>query len=98
VANPTLPEEVQVPTSLPPPTELPPTFSEFQRGSLDLMYSLTSRVSIGVSYWHDQYRVRDFTLDIEANPELTRGRVLLMGYLYRPYTANTGWLRMLYRW
>ena len=46
-----------------------------------------------MSYWYDQYRVRDFTLDIDANPELARGQALLMGYLYRPYTANTGWVQ-----
>lgn len=94
----TLPEEVSVPTTLPTPTELPPTLSESRRGTLDLTYSLTKRASIGVSYWYDQYRVTDFTLDIDANPQLSRGQTLLMGYLYRPYTANTGWLRLLYRW
>lgn len=94
----TIPEEAQVPTSLPTPTELPPTLSEFNRGTLDLSYSLTGRLSIGVSYWYDRYRVEDFTLDIDANPDLARGQALLLGYLYRPYTANTGWLRLLYRW
>ena len=94
----TLPEEVPVPTTLPTPTELPATLSEFHRGSVDLIYSLTSRVSIGASYWYDRYRVSDFTLDVDANPELARGQALLMGYLYRPYTASTGWIRLLYRW
>ena len=94
----TLPEEVIVPTTLPTPTELPPTLSEFNRGTVDLMYPLGARLSLGVSYWYDQYRVRDFTLDVDANPELARGQALLLGYLYRPYTANTGWLRVLYRW
>jgi MtrB/PioB family decaheme-associated outer membrane protein len=94
----TLPEEVPLPTTLPTPTELPPTLSEFHRGTVDLTYALTNRVSLGVSYWYDQYRVADFTLDVDANPELARGQALLMGYLYRPYTANTGWIRLLYRW
>lgn len=98
VADRTLPEEVPVPTTLPTPTELPPTLSEFHRGTVDLLYALTARVSIGASYWYDRYRVSDFTLDVDANPELARGQALLMGYLYRPYTANTAWLRMLYRW
>ena len=94
----TLPEEVIVPTTLPTPVELPPTLSEFRRATADLTYALTRRISIGASYWYDQYRVRDWTLDIDANPDLVRGQSLLMGYLYRPYTANTGWLRLLYRW
>jgi len=42
--------------------------------------------------------VTDFTLDFDANPELARGQALLMGFLSRPYTANIGWVRLLYRW
>jgi MtrB/PioB family decaheme-associated outer membrane protein len=98
VTDRTLPEEVPVPTSLPTPTELPPTLSEFHRGTADVVHALTSRVAIGASYWYDQYRVSDFTLDVDANPELARGQALLMGYLYRPYRANTGWVRLIYRW
>jgi MtrB/PioB family decaheme-associated outer membrane protein len=97
VADRTLPEEVTVPTTLPTPTELPPTLSELQRATVDLAYSLTSRVALGASYWYEQYRVEDFTLDVDANPELARGQTLLLGYLYRPYSANTWWVRILYR-
>ena len=91
----TLPEEVVVPTTLPTPTELPPTLSELQRGTADFIYTLTSRLSLGLSYWYERYRVNDFTLDIDANPVLPRGQALLMGYLYRPYTANTVWGRLI---
>lgn len=98
VADRTLPEEVTLPTTLPTPTELPPTLSELQRGTADATYSLTSRLSIGLSYWYERFRVRDFTLDIDANPDLVRGQALLLGYLYRPYTANTVWGRFIYAW
>jgi len=94
----TLPEEVVVPSTLPTPSQLPPTLSQLNRAALDLTYPLTSRLSVGGSYWYERYRVEDFTLDIDANPELVRGQALLIGYLYRPYTANTGWVRLLYRW
>jgi hypothetical protein len=55
-------------------------------------------LSIGLSYWYERYRVNDFTLDIDANPDLVRGQALLIGYLYRPYTANTVWGRLVYHW
>ena len=87
-----------VPTTLPPPLALPPTLSELQRATLDATYPLAARLSLGVSYWYEQYRVNDFTLDVDANPDLARGQALLMGYLYRPYSANTVWLRLIYRW
>lgn len=94
----TLPEEVVVTTALPLPTQLPLVRSELGRGSADLIYSVTSRIGVGVSYWYEQFRVADFTLDAQANQELVRGQALLLGYLYRPYTANTFWGRLIYRW
>jgi MtrB/PioB family decaheme-associated outer membrane protein len=94
----TLPEEVIAPTTLPTPTELPPTLSQLQRGTADATYTLNARLSVGLSYWYEQFRVRDWTLDIDANPELVRGQALLMGYMYRPYTAHTFWARLVYGW
>lgn len=94
----TLPEEVVVDTTLPAPTRLPPTRSQLHRGKADLTYNLTGRVSIGVSYLYEDYQVDDFTLDADANPDLVRGQVLLIGYLYRPYSASTVSGRLVYRW
>jgi MtrB/PioB family decaheme-associated outer membrane protein len=98
VVDRTLPEEIDVPTSLPPPSALPVVRSDLQRGTMDFIYAWTARVGVGVSYWYEQYRVSDFTLDAQANPELARGQALLIGYLYEPYTAHTMWGRLIYRW
>jgi MtrB/PioB family decaheme-associated outer membrane protein len=99
IENRTLPEESDVDAStLANPTQLPLVRSETYRGSLDATYSLTERLSVGLTYWYDQYRVSDFTLDAEANPTLDRGNALLIGYVYRPYTANTFWGRLIFRW
>jgi hypothetical protein len=96
--NRTLPEESVIETSLPTPTALPMVRSDLGRGSADVSYALTPHIGVGVSYWYEQYRVSDFTLDAEANPVLARGQAVLLGYLYRPYTANTFWGRLIYRW
>jgi MtrB/PioB family decaheme-associated outer membrane protein len=98
VPNRTLPEEVIVTTTLPDPEQLPPTLSQLSRLTADLTYWATSRLGIGVSYWLEDYNVEDFTLDVESTPNLLRGNTLLLGYLYRPYTANTVWGRIFYRW
>jgi MtrB/PioB family decaheme-associated outer membrane protein len=98
VASRTLPEEVVVPTTLPQPTQLPPTLSQLNRATVDVTYAVNQRMSVGLSYWYEDYEVNDFTLDVDANPDLVRGNVLLIGYLYRPYTANTFWGRLIYRW
>jgi hypothetical protein len=94
----TLPEESDVVAStLPDPKQLPPTRSEAHRGSVDFLYPLNKRVSAGFSYWYDAYDVDDFTLDENANPSLDRGSVLLLGYIYKPYTAQTFWGRIVFR-
>jgi hypothetical protein len=98
VPNRTLPEEVVVETTLPAPRELPQVRSELQRATTDLTFPITSRIALGVSHWYERFRVADFTLDIENTPTLVLGRSILMGYLYRPYDANTFWVRLLYRW
>jgi hypothetical protein len=87
-----------VETTLPPPAQLPPTLSQLNRATADVTYALNSRVSLGFSYWYEDFKVEDFTLDADANPDLVRGNVLLIGYLYRPYTASTYWARLIYRW
>jgi MtrB/PioB family decaheme-associated outer membrane protein len=98
VGNRTLPEEVIVPTTLPPPSALPRVESDLQRSTIDLTWPITSRIALGVSHWYERFRVQDFTLDIENTPTLVLGQSILMGYLYRPYDANTFWARLLYRW
>lgn len=93
----TPPEEIVFPPTLLQPTQLPVTLSQFNRLTSDFIYDVNDRVSVGFSYWLEDYDVEDFTLDAEANQNLVRGNVLLMGYLYRPYTANTFWGRVIFR-
>ncbi len=50
----TLPEEVVLPSTLPPPTQLPLVKSDLARGTVDFIYTLTSRVGVGFSYWYEQ--------------------------------------------
>jgi hypothetical protein len=94
----TLPEEVIIEPVLPDPEQLPPTLSELQRATTDVIIAVTNRVSIGLSHWFENYKVEDFTLDGDANVDLARGNVILLGYLYRPYTANTFFGKLIFHW
>jgi MtrB/PioB family decaheme-associated outer membrane protein len=100
VVDRTLPEgsSPDVPTTLPPPSQLPLVFSEVTRGTLDATYALTPHVSIGMRYWYDRYRVDDFALDAQAIPKIDLPNALLIGYQYLPYTAHTYWGRLIVRW
>jgi hypothetical protein len=96
VVDRTLPEEAIVPSTLPPPTQLPPVRSELSRGNVDVIYKLSERWGLGVSVWHERYRVKDFGLDAEAISRLDPAGALLLGYQYLPYTATTFWGRAVY--
>jgi MtrB/PioB family decaheme-associated outer membrane protein len=101
---------VLVPGSvLPTPQQLDPVINELLRGSIDLNYRLTPQVRVGASYWYEDFKTQDFALgpltmsDI-ALPAVQPGlpvaatNSLLLGYLYRPYTAHTGMVRLTYLW
>jgi hypothetical protein len=98
----------QVGSSLPAPQPLAPVLNELLRAELSVSYRLSERLQLGVVYWFDDYQVEDFalgetTLSGLALPSLQPGgavvstNALLLGYLYRPYTSHTGWVRLTYR-
>lgn len=77
-----------------------PTLSNRLRGArADLQYYFRPDVAIGVAYRYEDYDVRDFALDEGTMTSLLVGATTIYsGYLYRPYTAHTGWLRLTYLW
>lgn len=91
------------------PEQLPPVKNELLRGEVDVTYELTRNLRFGVSYWYDDYNVQDFalgptTLSGIALPVVQEGQpvvattALLLGYLYRPYTAHAGFVKLTYLW
>ena len=91
------------------PEQLPPVKNELLRGEVDLTYELTNNIRLGAAYWYDDYNVQDFalgptTLTGIALPPVQEGQpvvatnALLLGYLYRPYTAHAGFVRITYGW
>ena len=49
-------------------------------------------------YWYEKYTIDDFALDPQAIPRLDLNQALLIGYSYQPYTAQTFWGRIFYKW
>lgn len=91
------------------PEQLPPVKNELLRSEIDLSYELSRNLRLGVAYWFDDYNVQDFalgptTLTGIAFPPVQEGapvaatNALLLGYLYRPYTAHAGFVRLTYGW
>lgn len=91
------------------PEQLPPVKNELLRSEIDVTYEISRNLSAGVAYWFDDYNVQDFalgptTLTGIALPAVQEGQpivatnALLLGYLYRPYTAHAGFIRLTYAW
>lgn len=91
------------------PQPLPPVKNELTRAEIDVTYDLGRNLRLGMAYWFDDYQVEDFalgptTLTGIALPPVQEGQpvvatnALLLGYLYRPYTAHVGMLRLTYLW
>jgi len=78
--------------------QLPPVKNELQSGTADLRYFLTAKVALGLVYWYDRYRVDDFAMGPATINRLDLPGSLFLGYLYRPYTAHSAWLRVTYLW
>jgi MtrB/PioB family decaheme-associated outer membrane protein len=90
------------------PEQLPAVENELFRGEIAVSYEISRNLSAGVTYWLDDYQVQDFalgptTLTGIALPPVQEGQpivatnALLLGYLYRPYTAHAGIVRLTYR-
>lgn len=91
------------------PEQLPPVKNELLRSEVDVTYEISRNLRFGVAYWFDDYSVEDFalgptTLTGIALPPVQEGQpvaatnALLLGYLYRPYTAHVGFVRLTCVW
>ena len=91
------------------PEQLPPVKNELLRGEVDLTYELARNVHFGVAYWYEDYKVQDFALGpttltgialppVQEGAPIVATNALLLGYLYRPYTAHVGFVRLTYTW
>jgi MtrB/PioB family decaheme-associated outer membrane protein len=91
------------------PEQLAPVKNELLRSEIGLSYEISRNLRLGVAYWFEDYDVQDFalgptTLTGIAFPPVQEGvpvaatNALLLGYLYRPYTAHAGFVRLTYAW
>ena len=91
------------------PDRLPPVENELLRGELDVTYEITRNLLFGAAYWYDDYNVQDFALGpttltgialppVQEGAPIVATNALLLGYLYRPYSAHAGFVRLTYRW
>lgn len=86
---------------------LPNVVNEWNRATVDLQYFLTRNVGVGVGYWYEKLDVTDWnTIDstgpvgfaaATGQPRIDWLGGLTLGTGYRPYTGQTAFARLLYR-
>jgi hypothetical protein len=87
-----------VDSTLVAPQQLPPVRNDFQLATADLRYTFTPKLGLAVGYRLDAYDAEDFALSpgTLTTPLIPTSFNLL--YQWRPYTVNTGSVRLLYSW
>ncbi|HUC75552.1 MAG TPA: MtrB/PioB family outer membrane beta-barrel protein, partial [Vicinamibacterales bacterium] len=74
---------------LPPPSQLPNVYNKLQQLHLDVRHRLTDRFALALSYLYEPFRVYDFAFDPTVVNSIVQPSSLVLGYVYRPYTANS---------
>jgi hypothetical protein len=84
--------------TIPVPAPLPPVKNELQTALGEVRYFLRSDVAIGAVYMYEDYNVDDFSFSPDTINRVDLGTTTYLGYVYRPYTAHTAWLKITYLW
>jgi MtrB/PioB family decaheme-associated outer membrane protein len=88
-------------TTIATPAALPAVTNALRRATVDGKYFLTPHFAVGAVYWYDDYQTSDFALGPQpglALPATAAPAIVMMGYQYLPYTANTIAARITYLW
>ncbi|HXD72260.1 MAG TPA: MtrB/PioB family outer membrane beta-barrel protein [Vicinamibacterales bacterium] len=85
-------------STLAAPVQLPAVVNELQRATVDVRYHFSRHFGGGIVYWFDKYAVNDFAMDAGTLTTIAQPSFLMIGYVYRPYTAHTFSGRFTYYW
>ena len=71
------------------PNQLPEVFNKMQQLHIDARRRLTNNLVATFSYLYEPFRVYDFAFDQSVVNGIAQPSSLVLGYVYRPYTANS---------
>jgi MtrB/PioB family decaheme-associated outer membrane protein len=91
-------QAIPVGSPIPPPNQLPNVFNKLQQLHADVRHRLSSRLAASFSYVYEPLSIYDFAFDPSVVNGIVQPSSLVMGYVYRPYTAHSGVLGLLYQW
>ncbi len=71
------------------PNQLPNVFNKLQQLHIDARHRLTQKLAASFSYLYEPLRIFDYAFDPSVVNGIVQPSSLVMGYVYRPYTANS---------
>jgi MtrB/PioB family decaheme-associated outer membrane protein len=83
---------------IPPPNQLPDVFNKLQQLHLDVRHRLSGRLSASFSYLYEPLSLYDFAFDPSVVNSIVQPSSLVLGYVYRPYTAHSVIFGLRYFW
>ena len=83
---------------LTPPNQLPNVHNKLQQLHLDVRHQLSNGLAATFSYLYEPFRVYDFAFDPTVIDGIVQPSSLVMGYVYRPYTAHSAVFGLRYLW
>jgi MtrB/PioB family decaheme-associated outer membrane protein len=83
---------------LPPPSQLPNVYNKLQQLHLEVRHRLSHKLVLTGTYLYEPFRVYDFAFDPSVVNGIVQPSSLVLGYVYRPYTANSGMVGLRYYW
>ena len=63
-----------------------------------MRHRLSHRLALTGSYLYEPFRVYDFAFDPTVVDSIIQPSSLVLGYVYRPYTAHAGVIGLRYLW
>ncbi len=83
---------------LTPPNQLPEVYNKLQQLRIDVRHRLSNRMAASFSYLYEPFRIYDFAFDPSVVNGIVQPSSLVMGYVYRPYTAHSAVFGVRYFW
>ena len=83
---------------LTPPNQLPEVYNKLQQLRVDVRHRLTQRLGARLGYLYEPFRVYDFAFDPTVVNSIVQPSSLVLGYVYRPYTAHSMVAALIYFW
>jgi len=83
---------------IPTPNQLPNVFNKLQQLHVDVRHRLSSSFDASFSYLYEPLSIYDFAFDPSVVNGIVQPSSLVMGYVYRPYTAHSAVFGVLYHW